>query len=236
MFGLNGKSFFSNIMGHWAVHFQSNPHQIWKRNNLGRTMEILKESNADVIGICEVLEGQQEQMREMLMKLGYNHIYFTKGHKLSHYDMHVIEIIVSKLKCKQLNLGNWQVENRIGGGGGFGAVYLPKLKTTLFNAHLALSTRKYFYDQIKFIADKINSMKGKVILIGDFNLSYQKIRNYFPELELVSEETKTCSNTPIMKWIYNEDADHILVKGFKKQKFGTLKGYSDHLLLWADLI
>jgi len=236
MFGLNGKSFFSTLIGHWAVHFQGNPEKIWKRNDLGRTMEIVKESNADVIGICEVLEGQYEQMRDRLMELGYGYVYFTKGHKLSHYDMHVIEVIASKLKCRQLNLEAWQVEDKIGGGEGFGAVYLPEPKTTLLSAHLALSTRKYFYDQINFIAEKIRSVKGKVILIGDFNLSYQKIRNYFPELNLVSEEIKTCSNTPIMKLFYNKDVDHIFVKGFKKKKFGTLKGYSDHLLLWADLI
>ena len=57
MFGLDGRSFLSNLFGHWAVHFQSNSNQIWKRINLDRTIEIIKESRADVIGICEVLEG-----------------------------------------------------------------------------------------------------------------------------------------------------------------------------------
>ena len=32
MFGLDGRSFLSNLFGHWAVHFQSNPKKMWKRN------------------------------------------------------------------------------------------------------------------------------------------------------------------------------------------------------------
>ena len=127
------------------------------------------------------------------------------------------------------------MENRLGGGGGIGAVYIPKLKTTVFNVHLAISTRKYFYDQIKFIAEKIKKTKGKVILVGDFNLSYNKIKKYFSGLDLVSNEIKTCSLTPVMKWFFFIDCDHILVRGYKRKSLGELKGYSDHKLIYADL-
>ena len=235
MFGLNGKSFVSNILGHWAVHFQSNPKQIFKRINLERTIEIVKKSNADIIGICEVLEGQHEQFRKMLNEIGYKWVYFGKGHKLSHHDTHVIEIIASKFPCKQIDVGNWMVENKLGGGGGLGAIYIPKLKSYVFNVHLALSTRKYFYDQIKFIAEKIKKLKGKVILVGDFNLGYEKIKDYFPELQLVSDGNKTCSLTPIMKHFFWIDCDHIFVRGWNKKGLGELKGYSDHKLIYADL-
>jgi len=235
MFGLDGRKLFSNLMGHWAVHFQSNFHQILKRINFERTIEIIKKSKADVIGICEVLEGQHENFKKMLEEIGYKWIYFSKGHKLSHYNLHVIEIIASKYPCKQINLGSWSMENRLGGGGGIGAVYIPKLKTTVFNVHLAISTRKYFYDQIKFIAEKIKKTKGKVILVGDFNLSYNKIKKYFSGLDLVSNEIKTCSLTPVMKWFFFIDCDHILVRGYKRKSLGELKGYSDHKLIYADL-
>ena len=235
MFGLNGKSLFSNILGHWAIHFQSNPKQIWKRINLERTIEIIKKSKADVVGVCEILEGQHEDFKKMLNKIGYKYVIFGKGHKLSHHNIHVIEAIASKFPCKQIDTGNWLVENRIGGGGGLGAIYIPKLKTTVFNVHLALSTRKYFYHQIKYISEKIKKIKGKVILIGDFNLGFEKIKNYFPKLELISDERKTCSLTPFMKLFFWVDCDHIFARGWKRQNLGELNGYSDHKLIYADL-
>lgn len=235
MFGLNGKNPLSNLLGHWAVHFQSDKKQILKRTDIQRTLDIVKESKADIIGICEVLDYQYKILAKKLHKIGYKWTYFGKGHKLSHYNIFVGEMIASKVPCKRISIRGWTVDNRIGGGGGLGAVYIPKLKTTFFNVHLALSTSKYFYSQIRFIADKINKIKGKIILTGDFNLEYYKIKKYFPELKLVSEENKTCSLTPILKCFCWKDYDHILVRGWNKKKIGAICGYSDHKLVYADL-
>ncbi len=235
MFGLNGKSFVSTLTGHWAVHFQGNEKQIWNKVDLSRTCGIVEESNSDIIGICEVLEKQKEDFASMLKEFGYKWVYFGKGHKLKHHDMHVIEAVASKIPCEQINCGKWLVENRLGGGGGFVTLCFPKLKTTLFSVHLALSTRKYFYDQIRFISQKIENTDGRVILIGDFNLEYDNIKEYFPGLELASDKLKTCSITPVINYFYFKDVDHILTRGFEKKDSGSIIGYSDHKLIWADL-
>ena len=54
-------------------------------------------------------------------------------------------------------------------------------------------------------------------------------------LDLVSEGVKTCSTTPVMKWFYNKDVDHILARGFKPNKSGVIEGESDHKLIYVDL-
>lgn len=235
MFGLDGRRFLKNLAGHWAVHFQSNEERIWERTDLRRTINILKESDADIIGICEVLDKQQTELRGLLGNLGYNSIYFGTGHKLKHHNMHVTEAIASKIPCRNIELGKWPVEDRLGGGGGFVCIKMPKPNLHLISVHLALSSRKYFRQQIEFLAEKINEMKGKIILMGDFNLEYKRIKDDFPELGLISHEIKTCSRTPVMKLFCNKDLDHIFVRGFAAKAIGGIEGYSDHKLIYADL-
>ncbi len=38
-----------------------------------------------------------------------------------------------------------------------------------------------------------------------------------------------------MKWFYNKDVDHILVRGFKPSRSGVIEGESDHKLIYVDL-
>lgn len=235
MFGLDGRSLLSNLLGHWAIHFQSNIKRIHDRVNFDRTINIIKKSNADIIGICEVLEGQHEYFKELLNKIGYRWVFFGRGHKLSHYNNHVIEIIASKIPCKEVKLGKWPVENRLGGGGGCSAIYIPQLKTHVFNAHLALPNRKYFQHQLEFISEKVKKIDEKIILLGDFNAPYTKIKRHFSGLRLISGEKKTCSITPLMKNFFWIDCDHIFAKGWEQKKVGELKGFSDHKLIYADV-
>lgn len=235
MFGLNGKSFLTNIIGHWAVHYQADPKKIWMRVNISNTINTLLQSNADIFGIVEVLEGQEEEIKEKLKKKGYNYFYLGKGHKTKYSKLYVQELIASKIKGKQQNIGVWPMEDRLGGGGGIAHVCFSKQKYHLILAHLGLPSRKYYWKQISFLRDYLKEIEGKVIILGDFNLPYQKLKNYFLDYELVSEEMKTCSNTPIMRWFYYKDVDHIFVKGLNKIDIGSLDGYSDHKLIWADL-
>ncbi len=100
MFGLNGKSFWSNIKGHYYVHFQSNPEKVWERVDLQGTIKTVSKSHADILGIIEVLEGQEKEIVKKLKKLGYNYFYFGKGHKMKYSRLHVIELIASKIKGK----------------------------------------------------------------------------------------------------------------------------------------
>ena len=107
MFGLNGNSFWGNLIGHWAVHFQGNPEKVWKRADIFRTISLVKKVRADVIGLCEIYEGKEEEICKELRKLGYNYFYFGKGHRFKHNKGHVIELLASKFKGKQLNYKIW---------------------------------------------------------------------------------------------------------------------------------
>jgi hypothetical protein len=117
MFGLEGKSFWKNLLGHWAVHYQSNEKEIWKRTDLDRTIKIIQKVNPDIIGICEILCSQQKELKFKLKKIGYNYFSFSYGHKLKHYNIYVTELIISKFPFKRLHLAKWPVEDKLGGGG-----------------------------------------------------------------------------------------------------------------------
>ena len=79
MFGLNGMSFLDNIAGHWAVHYQSDISKIWKRADISKTLETIKKAEADIFGVAEVLEGQEDELKKGLRDLGYTSFYLAKG-------------------------------------------------------------------------------------------------------------------------------------------------------------
>ena len=87
----------------------------------------------------------------------------------------------------------------------------------------------------QFLQNYLNKISGNVVLLGDFNLSYNKIKNFFNDFDLISNRIKTCSNTPIMKLFYNKDVDHILTKGFNLKSLSILDGYSDHKAICSEL-
>ena len=235
MFGLNGRSFWKNIIGHWAVHYQRDPERIWRRADISKTIDIIQKSKAEIIGIVEVLEGQEKELKKGLREKGYNFFYLGKGHKTKYSELYVQELVASKIKGEQKDTEEWPVEHRLGGGGGFVHVYYPRQQFHLLLAHLGLRSRKYHLKQIDFLQNYTRKLEGRVILLGDFNLSYQSLKPHFLGFDLVSEEIKTCSTTPIMNLFYNKDVDHILVRGFNKEKVGSLEGRSDHKLIYADL-
>lgn len=233
MFGLDGRSFLKNILGHYYIHYQKDSGKVLSRINLKENLDLIERSDADIIGICEIYEGTENKIVEKLREFGYKYIYFGKGHKFKFNDRKVIELIASKIKCDSLKIENWPLKNTLGGGGGF---VVCKFKDfTIFHVHLALPTRGFFNEQIRYLQGLIKRTAGKIILMGDFNLSYKDLKDYFPELELMTDEIKTCSLTPIMKWFFCKDCDHILVRGFGLKKVNTLEGRSDHKLIYTDL-
>mgnify|MGYP001220110021 CR=1 FL=1 len=171
MFGLDGRSFFKNVIGHYYLHYQKDPEKVLLRLNLIENLKLVENSKADIIGICEIYEGTEKEIKKRLEKLGYKYIYFGKGHKFKFNDRRVIELIASKIKCKQIKMKNWPLKNLLGGGGGF---VVCKFKNfTIFHVHLALPTRGFFNEQIEYLKKIIKETNGKIILMGDFNLSYE---------------------------------------------------------------
>ena len=235
MFGLAGSRFFGNVVGHYYIHFQKNPKEVFLRMDLSKTIKTVKKAGADIIGICEIYEGAEKRLVRGLKKIGYKYFYFGRGHKFEFNDRHVIELIASKIKGKQYQFKEWPVKSELGGGGGFVVCHFPKLKLNVFHVHMGLPIRRLFPQQIKHMQKILKRLKGKTIIMGDFNCTYEKVGGYFPSFKLVTGRIKTCSFTPIIRWFVCKDMDHILVKGLKKKGVGTLLGSSDHKLIWADL-
>ena len=235
MFGLNGRNFLSNVAGHYFVHWQKDPKKVLVRTNVGENLDLIKKSNADLLGVCEIYEGQEEKIVERLKTQGYKYFYFGKGHKFKHNDKHVIELLASKFKGEQLSFEKWPLENRMGGGGGFVACKFENPKVNVLHVHLGMPSRNFFQEQIKYMGDILKGLDGKTIVMGDFNYCWKDLKKYFQGFKLATKEMKTCSLTPIMKLVYYKDVDHILVREFESDNCEVLNGRSDHKLIYADL-
>jgi len=233
MFGLNGRSFWSNIIGHWAVHYQSLAERIWKRTNLNKTLKLIGRSRADVVGICEVLEGQEEFLKKGLNMMGYKYVFFAEGHETKFSHLRVKVCLASKEKCKHVRIEKVPFSNKFGGGGGMINCYFVKSKMNVVLAHLAclpdLRDR-----QIKKLEGHFKG-SDKIVFMGDFNTCYDNVKHHFPDFNLVTGRVKTCSMTPVINWFVWKDFDHVLERGFKKKSIGNFEGRSDHKMLYADL-
>ena len=237
MFGICGTNLLSNALGHLAVHFQTNPQKAYRRANLSKTIQTINESKSDIVGICEVLEGQEEELRDGLEKIGYKYCFFGEGHKTKHSDLHVQVAIASKIPCEVVQEDGFPIKNKMGGGGGYLRCKLIESKTELFCVHLSFpKKRKLYQKQIKFLSENVNKSKNKIILLGDFNLPFEKIKDRFPNMKLLSDKIKTCSITPVLRLLKFKDLDHILVKGFDGINPEAISGNSDHKLIVVELV
>jgi len=234
MFGMNGQNLFSLLKGHWLVHFQRFRRERNVKANLEKTVEILKESNADVVGISEVLEGQEEKLTERLKRLGYDYVFFEKGHKTRFRDLYVEVAIASKILCEKIEVKGFPVKNEMGGGGGFVHCYFPGLGTDVINLHLASGKKSVHVQQLDFVEQCVSGLSERVVVLGDFNVSHKVLEKRFNGFDLVSERVKTCPTTFGLRFL-SSDLDHIFVRGYEAEGYGSLDGYSDHKLVWADL-
>jgi len=233
MFGMNGKNILSYLYAHYLVHFQSNINKIRKATQIDSTISIIRESKSDIVGVCEVLEGQEKELREKLKKEGYTYIYFGDGHKTRFNKLRIKVALVSKIKCNNLSMTKFPVINELGGGGGVVCCYFPSQKLHVLVVHFALTQKKdLMNEQLIFINNYLRKLKGRLILMGDFNKTHSKVKEYFKDLVLLSAGIKSCR---IMSTFNCRDLDHIFSRSFKLKANGFLEGKSDHRLVYVDL-
>lgn len=235
MFGFNGRDLVSALKGTIRVHYSTDPEKVCSKANIGKTIEVVAASKADVIGICEILEGQEEELKQKLSSLGYKYIYFESGRKTNMSDLSMKIVLASKIKCEKVEVEDFPLKDSVGGGGGFVHCYFPELKLDVVSVHIGYNKSNTYFQQLGFLQGYLKKLYGSVILMGDFNLSYDKLKEFFGDLTLASNGIKSCSTTPIIKEFINEDYDHIFVKGFNSCKAGELEGHSDHRLIYVDL-
>jgi hypothetical protein len=118
MFALDGSGFWSNVLGHWAVHFQNDDEIVTKWSDLGWTGTAVRDSKSDIVGLAEILEGQEEEIRGILKGLDYDYIHFGRGHKTEFRDSYVQVALASKIECKRVDVNGFPTRNEMGGGGG----------------------------------------------------------------------------------------------------------------------
>ena len=69
MFGLDGRSFFRNLYGHYLVHYQSNPKKVLKTANLNNTIREVRNSKADALNILSIDALRREKTLTKLLGL-----------------------------------------------------------------------------------------------------------------------------------------------------------------------
>jgi len=245
MFGLDGRSLMSNLMGYRAVHFKSDPMEVYGRANLEESVRTIRDSGADIVGICEIVGRQEEDLWKLLRKEGYEHIFFGEGHRTKCSGLIVKVAIASKEEFEEIVMpfdGEFPVENERGGGGGFVHGHSVRDGLDVLCTHFASPKKEELRRmQFEFLNDYMGIIDGKAILLGDFNVDYKNLKSCFeefPNLEgfkLASDRIKTCSETPFFKTVIHKDYDHILVRDLETIGCGSLKGRSDHKLVYVDL-
>ncbi len=236
MFGVDGTRLRSMLLGHFDVHFRSDPQLIYSRTSLQDTLRTISLSRADVVGICEILNGQKEQIREGLLQRGYTYCLFGAGHKTKFNQISLNVLVAAKMPLVHVVDTGFPVKDTMGGGGGYVHCYIPALNTDLFCVHLALGHHRKLYElQMNYLREKISLVSGPIIVIGDFNTTFVKMKSKFMNLTLVSNRMKTCSRTAIIKMFCDKDLDHVFVRGFRGISATTFLGKSDHEMIVVEV-
>ncbi|PIN77243.1 hypothetical protein COV15_02760 [Candidatus Woesearchaeota archaeon CG10_big_fil_rev_8_21_14_0_10_34_12] len=235
MFGLNGRNLVSALKGNLSMYSPINYRAEISGADINRTLEVVAASKSEIVGICEVLEGQEKELMGKLDSLGYKYFYFESGRKTKIGGLVMRIVIASKIKCEKVNVGDFPLKDGLGGGGGFIHCYFPELKLDVVSIHMGYNKGKMYFQQLGFLQGYLKKLYGNIILMGDFNLSHDKLKDYFGDLTLASNGIKSCSTTPVIKEFINEDYDHIFVRGFEDCRAGELEGHSDHKLIYVDL-
>lgn len=235
-FGINGRSLPSTLFGYLALYHTKSPNLVHILADLNNTVETINSINADIVGFCEVLESQEEELELRFKNNGY-YIYFGEGYKTRISNQIIKPAIASKFKGVNIKVNNLPIEKKIGGGGGIVHSYFPDLDLNFLNVHFACIRKNIHEKQINFLRDYITEINSKLILTGDFNIDYKGLKHgkYLDGLVLVSDKIKTCTLTPLFSLFYHKDIDHIFARGYEVEMSGFLESRSDHRLIYSDL-
>lgn len=233
MFAMDGSKLSSFAVAHWAVHLQSRPKRAWRLADVKRILSALERSRAEVVGIAEIVKGQEAELKDRLELLGYKYSAFALGHKTLFGKLSLGVGVFSKIPFRQVEFGESFTGTGVGQGAGSLIGYFPKWDFYFFVAHLSWFPPRALKQARKLLdfADRFE----RCAIVGDFNLPLKKFYNPDSVFQAVSDSAITCSTTPIIRSIVSKDFDHILVKGVKAKNFGMIQGLSDHLLIYCDL-
>jgi len=130
---------------------------------------------------------------------------------------------------------------RIGGGGGACAIYIKDKNLTILGVHLGIKEElsKEEIDEISNFLKNQENKGRKILLMGDFNRVEKSMDKYpeFKELNLTGTNRRgTYPNIEEIKLIDFKAIDNIFHdRSIVREKSCIVEGYSNHLLVWADL-
>jgi endonuclease/exonuclease/phosphatase family metal-dependent hydrolase len=233
VYGTDGNSLIPFLRTH-LYHMLGQPEKVRERSNISDTVRLVRANDPDIFVLSEVLG--ETQREEFIQEMPEYHFYSGQGHGWNGSSQYVEILLGTRLEAQPLNLPRVEVPNKMGNGGGIVGVYLPTLDTYVLGLQLALQDRKEIVDQqmdiVKNYSDK------KVILLGDFNQEYSELIKHYPwmkEVERLSPDVSTCSETNFVKWFYHRSLDYILGRGVNLQDKGTFSGRSDHKGVWVEI-
>ncbi len=201
---------------------------IWRGKYLDGVIDFLKSSNADIIGLQEIIEDESLTSRENLAQiiaksLGYNYVYckaFTTDRHMPIYD--IGNAILSKYEiqntmCIELSgLSDYKSDSTTEPRNAIKAEITINNRTlTILNTHLAYSHElKPFELRTKQVEKLIPPIKSQnTILMGDFNSMLEneemkRIQEVIPNADTSTEKQATWS-------VYPTDYKGFIVKGLE---------------------
>lgn len=247
MFGCDGRSLSEFLWVH-ALHALKRYEKLEARVRLEDTIQTIEETDADVIGINEVLgERQREQLQKLLKELGYKNFHFAQGHALSEsYGGCVESLLATREGSECVYKAQFTVPAELGYGGGVMGIHIPSQDLYVFQLHLPQcksKTRTSFDEQVLALLSQVEQLQAdkphlKAVLMGDFNCSYADLLTMYPDFskfQRLSPDEPSCSNTNILRHFYKKDLDFVLGMGLQAAEAGMLEAKSDHSLLWVGL-
>ena len=247
MFGCNGRSLSESLRVH-TLHKIKSHGAVARRANLERTAETIRESNADIVAIAEVLSDRQRQgLIAVLKPLGYRHFHVGRGHGLGQkYGGALETLLATRMPSDLVYTPDFQVPDAFGYGSGVVGIHVPDYDLHVIQVHLPLCNKKTqdsFLEQVGSVLQEVERIKegnsnARIVIMGDFNYSHNDLIRLHPEFtkfKKLSASVATCSTTNLLKWFYRKDLDHILGVDLEAKGAGVLDGISDHKLVWVDL-
>ncbi|MBI5414743.1 endonuclease/exonuclease/phosphatase family protein [Candidatus Peregrinibacteria bacterium] len=245
MFGLNGTSCSRTLLAHFTAYVRGNVAKVERKSDIMRTIQVIEEANAHIIGICEVIGKKQEvEIVRELRKNGYQYFAIGNGRK-SRYKRWILKgLLASKDPYEMEILGSGESLGFSQEDGEVLHVFFPKQNFDVIFIHLLFprgKIRKKRHAEIvkKLMAHLEFERKGKnLLLMGDFNIRYKTLVKKYPFFQRfvnLSESLKTWSPRIFTKKFPSFDIDHILGDGFLLKNNGLIHGDSDHELLWAEV-
>ncbi|HEY4513461.1 MAG TPA: endonuclease/exonuclease/phosphatase family protein [Candidatus Paceibacterota bacterium] len=204
---------------------------------LKNAISLVENFSPDILCLNEVLvDTHGKELEKKLHEMGFTTIIY--GVSLHHLPQFRISLVLAtKAKAETIPF-SLSMENRPGGSGGAGSLFIPSENLAVLGVHLALpgTLLDTELEEVNTWMQNQKKLGRRVLVLGDFNTDKKQIDKKVPAL---SSFTETAAPTcPSFKTLFKKSdcIDHIFFdESFQNVNSGVEAGYSDHKLVWAEL-